>query len=222
MASKALSDSMGALRWLYAVVAGFAVTAAVQKWALDSKDNVDFRFNGDLAVLVMFMLVVVRFAHGAIRHFQLSYDQRTGNCGWYEPLVDFFALFVEAVFFLLMAYSLQNHPQFAVLYLLLLATDTVWICICLCSKHQSSGTLKNWLVANAVFLAAIPVLALNKGDTALLPTLGLLTAFHTVLDYVLPDNWDYYFPGVAKPPAVASIRKRLNGHWIWKSAITSC
>ncbi len=215
---KSLRESMGALRWLYAVVAGFAVTAAVERWAVDGEQGADLRFNGDLLALVVFTLFVVRFSHGTIRHFQRLYDERlAGDCRSYEPLLDFFALFLEAILFLLMAYSLRDHLQFAVLLFSVVVVDSVWIGISLL-KPQTSRTPKNWLLANSFFLVAIPFFIWGREDLPLLPVLGVLAVVHTFSDYVLPDNWDFYFPGVPEAPPVAYVAGHLRGHGMWKNA----
>ncbi len=122
---------MSALRWLYTVAAGFAVIRGVQTLAVNANGEVDIPWNGNLLVFVVFMSVLIRFSHGAIRHFYSSYEER--NEGetwlWHEPLVDFFGLFAEACLFLLMAFSLRNHQQFTVFYFWLLAFDTLWLCL---------------------------------------------------------------------------------------------
>jgi len=196
-ANRGLSHSMGALRWLYTVAAGFAVIQAVRTFAQDTQGRVDFRFNGDFVLLLVFMSVVIRFTHGAIRHFHKWYDEATEGWTPLQPLSDFFGLFLEAFFFLLMALALQDHPQFAVYYFLLLLTDTLW----LTRVPVGPQNYRNWLVANSLFfLFTVPFFVWNREqDAVLLPTLGVMTLIHHVLDYSSPGNWHYYFEGVPKP-----------------------
>src|SRR3990172_6806860 len=155
MPSKGLSNSMGALRWLYTVVAGFAVTQSVRSFALDSQGNVDFRVGADLVLFLVFMSAVIRFAHGAIRHFYKWYDETEGGWKYYQPLADFFGLFGEAVAFMLMAFSFKNHVQFTLYYIALLGIDTLWLCFIPVGKPP----YRYWLLANTLFfLVTIPVL----------------------------------------------------------------
>lgn len=197
---------MGALRWLYTVAAGFAVVTAVRTFALDANENFDFRFDGDLVLLVVFISVVTRFAHGAIRHFYKYYDESSE--GWLplQPLTDFLGLFLEALFFLLMALSLEDHPQFALYYLLLLLTDTLW----LFRVPLGPKNYRNWLVANSLFFAfTVPFFVWNREeDWVLIPTFGVMTLIHHILDYISPGNWHYYFDGVPRPRLLVWIEER--------------
>lgn len=202
---------MSALRWLYTVVAGFAVVESLRTFALDTQGNVDFRFNGDLVLFLVFMSVVIRFAHGAIRHFYKWYEEERKDLEWYRPLADFFGLFLQPFFFLLMALTLKDHSQFAVYYFFLLAADTLWLCFIPVGKPP----YRNWLIANILFLLiTIPVFLaflvprVPNQDAVLVGFLALATAIHHVLDYVSPGNWHYYFSGVRVPSAVTCIEKR--------------
>ena len=203
---------MAALRWLYTVAAGFAVIQSVRTFALDADERVDFQFTGDLIVFIVFMSVVVRFSHGAIRHFYMSYDEREEGWLWHEPLADFTGLFLEAFFFLMMALALKDHSQFAVYYFCLLAVDTLWL-----SFIPANGNpYKNWLVANSLFfLITIPVFLVCRGqDAVFVGFLAAATAIHHVLDYISPGNWHYYFDGVPKPALIDWIEQHLGGAFL--------
>lgn len=203
-----LANSMSALSWLYTVAAGFAVIASVQTFALDSSGRVDFRFGGDLVVFLIFMSAVVRFTHGAMRHFYASYTERTEGWVWYEPPADFLGLFAEAFFFLLMAFSLRDHLQFTVYYLCLLLADSLWLCAI---PARADPPYKNWLVANVLFFLFTAPIAAWRGsqDSLLLPVLAGSTAVHHFLDHFAPGNWKYYFPGVTQPGFSLWIDTRL-------------
>lgn len=212
MADRGLSNSMGALRWLYTVAAGFAVIQSVRTFALGADDSVDFQFTGDFILLIVFMSVVVRFSHGAIRHFHKCYDERTEGWLWYQPLTDFFGLFLEAFFFLLMALALKDHSQFAVYYFCLLAADTFWLFFI----PVGEPPYRNWLVANSLFfLITIPVFLVCRGqDAVFVGFLAAATAIHHVLDYISPGNWHYYFDGVPRPALVDWIEQHLGGAFL--------
>jgi len=197
---------MAALRWLYTVAAGFAVVQSVQTFALAPDGRVDFQFTGDFVVFLVFTSVVVRFSHGAIRHFYKWYDEKTEGWLWYQPLTDFFGLFLEAFFFLLMALALKDHSQFAVYYFCLLAADTFWLFF----VPVGDPHYRNWLLANCLFfVVTIPVFIwLRDRDTVLVATLAAMTIVHHVLDYVAPGNWHYYFPDVPAPPGLTWIKER--------------
>lgn len=210
-----LGNSMSALRWLYTVAAGFAVIRGVQTLAVNANGEVDIPWNGNLLVFVVFMSVLIRFSHGAIRHFYSSYEER--NEGetwlWHEPLVDFFGLFAEACLFLLMAFSLRNHQQFTVFYFWLLAFDTLWLCLL---PVKTDPPYRNWLVANTFLFAVTVPFFVCRGslDKVLLPDLLGATAIHHILDYVSPGNWSYYFPGVARPGLVVWVEQRLGSTFL--------
>lgn len=213
-----LRNSMAALRWLYTVVAGFAVTQAVRTFALDGSGHlaievrVTAKVNPDFLVLLVFFSVVIRFAHGAMRHFYRSYEEREEGWLSYEPLIDFFGLFGEALLFMLMAFALNEYDQFVLYYLGLLIVDTLW----LLWIPPGDPPYRNWLVGNCIFmLIVLPTYIVWREipwvarDWMLVGALLVMTALHHVMDYVSPGNWEYYFPGVRAPALV----NRVEQNW---------
>jgi len=212
MGSRRIANSMETLKWLYTVVAAFALTEGGRTFILNERNEADFRFGWRLAVFLIFSTTVVRFVHGAIRHFDTTYKEAITTTGReerlppHQPFLDFVGLFTEAFLFILMAFSQDDHPQFVVYYLLLILTDTLWLSVSgVPPKAPGPTPYANWLISNLFLVGMIPVLVLWRRDEVLVPTFIGLVAIHSVLDYIAPGNWQYYFPGVRRPWPVERI-----------------
>lgn len=208
MSRQSLSNSMSALRWLYTVVAGFAVIQGIRTLALGPQNELDLQFlSSEFMLFLVFISVTVRFAHGAIRHFYQTYEETQRTLYFHEPLLDFLGLFSQAFLFMLMAFALNDPRQFTTFYLALIAADTIWLIL----LPTPEPPYRNWLIHNWVLLAVTATaLGVTQGDdTTLVITLLVITCVHHVLDYWAPGNWTYYFNGVPEPPGVALVEHRL-------------
>ena len=118
--------SIEPLRWMYTVAAGFALTAGVQTLIVRDAGKVNLAFDFDSMLFMVFVTFLVRFVHGALRHFDMTYSER-GEWRGYQPIVDFLGLFAEAVVFIFMAFTLRDHSQFSVQLLVLVVIDSLWL-----------------------------------------------------------------------------------------------
>lgn len=184
------------------VVAGLALACGLEKLVFPY--NSEFRLPVDIITWVFFIIfvtTVVRFAHGAMRHFDHYYVEQPQQIHWRrQPLWDFLFLGIEAFIFFILAFSLDNPLRFITYYLILLLLDTFWLVGVFFThiKQVWSGTPRNWIIANAIVLvvAGIPWLWGYNAETyplwLLLPfCIGVL--FHTIMDYC--TNWGFYFGG---------------------------
>ncbi len=195
--------SMEPLRWMYTVAAGFALIKGVETLIARESGEVQLAFDFDFMLFIVFITFLIRFAHGALRYFDITYAER-GEWRGYQPAVDFLGLFAEAFVFVFMAFSLRDHPQFAVQLLVLVVVDSVWLAYL---EHRGPP-FGNWIVAN-VFLVAvwIPVFVLEReNDRWLVGALSGAALVHCIFDYVLPGNWEFYF-GSEPPQPVLGLRR---------------
>ncbi|GEM_PF-1106446 len=195
MNGNALKNSVETLKILYMVVAGLALTSGLEHFVLNDKGEFEMKLSTiEFVFFIIFVTTVVRFVHGAMRAFDRSYSEQPNRINWriYQPLWDFLGLGMEAFFFFILAYSLDDHPHFIQYYSWLLIVDIIWLCIIPLPHIKQVWTehSKWWILANLIVL--IPTWA----TWMWFPT-GLLQVFigtviiHTIMDY--PKNWEFYF-----------------------------
>lgn len=207
MRSKGLENSIETLKILYMVVVGFALSEGLQEFV---NSRTRFQIPSDPILWVFFIIfvsTVIRFAHGAMRHFDHYYVEEHHHVQWKgQPLWDLVILVWDGFVFFLLAFTLRDQNQFIFWYLILLLSDTVWILgIFLCDIKQAfRGTELKWMIANAVVLLSTGVpwywLLHQSSPLWLLIIFFVGVAAHTVMDYGL--NWEFYFG-----PLIANNRK---------------
>ena len=180
------------------VVVGFALSEGLQEFV---NSRTQFKIPSDAILWVFFIIfvsTVIRFAHGAMRHFDHYYVEENHHIRWKgQPLWDLVILVWDGFVFFLLAYTLRNQNQFISWYLILLISDTVWILgiFLFDIKQAFRGTHLKWMIANTVILLSTGVpwyWFLHKSSP-----LWLLIVFfvgvtaHTLMDYGL--NWEFYF-----------------------------
>lgn len=196
-----LKNSVETLRIVYMVVAGLALTRGLENLVFQDSDKFQLPIDIILwAFFIIFVTTVVRFVHGAMRHFDYYYVENPQDINWRgQPLWDFLFLGIEAFFFFILAFSLDNQTRFITYYIGLLIIDTLWI-FGVFITHLTRvfhGRPLRWLIANAIVLVStgIPWIWYNNDKTL---SLGWLVVFivgvlvHTIMDYWC--NWRFYFP----------------------------
>jgi hypothetical protein len=203
MDRQALKNSVEVLKILYMVVAGLAIADGLKQFLV----NESGQFKVELVSLetlfvIIFATTVVRFVHGAMRHFDRNYSEQPETVNWrmYQPIADFIGLGMEAGIFFILAYSLDNQWRFMNYYLILLIVDCVWLSIISLPnwKRRWTKTRRNWTLANlfVLVLTGGPILFFNIRGIAPYPSwllwvfIGTVAA-HTLVDY--PLNWEVYF-----------------------------
>lgn len=217
---KPLGNSMTALKFLYAVTAGFALTEGSRLFFvvknLDGDLGVDFRPGFvEYVIFVIFISTVVRFSHGAMRHFDATYVEPGGHPSDWDPLIDFVGLFAQATLLLLMAFSLDEPRDFSRLLLALIVIDTIWLTFAYRASPDNNGApFNNWVVTNSLFIPLFPVLILwGDRPEVLVPILATTVIFHTTLDYAAPNQWEFYFPDVERPKQLATFADKIENPW---------
>ena len=203
MNRETLRNSIEVLKIIYMVVAGLAIAVGLQRFVLDASG--ELRIWGSIVQVLFFAIfvtTVVRFVHGAMRHFDRTYSEQPETVNWQvgQPILDFLGLGIEAFIFFVLAYSLADYSRFINYYLVLLLVDCFWLFVISLPhvRRYWNANRKWWTVANLVVLVLAGggvVLSMIRGVEAypswviwvFVATVGA----HTVMDYRL--NWSVYF-----------------------------
>jgi len=178
------------------VVAGLALATGLEEFILTESGQLNIEwFSWSFWFFVIFITTVVRFVHGAMRHFDRTYSEQPETVNWRisQPLLDILGLGIEAFIFFMLAYSLSNHGRFIIYYLILLLVDCLWLLIISLPnmKHYWSEHRMNWTIANLVVLVPTSVSIIFFPYWLLLWVFIITVAAHTIMDY--PLNWEVYF-----------------------------
>ena len=195
MNRQVLHNSVEGLKILYMVVAGLALATGLEQFVVTESGQLKIEWSSlSFWFFVIFITTVVRFVHGAMRHFDRTYSEQPETVNWQisQPLWDFVGLGMEAFIFFILAYSLGNHWRFINYYLVLLLVDCLWLFIISLPnmKHYWSENRKWWTIAN------LGVLVTTGGSIIFFPS-WLIRVFiggvavHTIIDY--PLNWKVYY-----------------------------
>jgi len=217
MNRQALHNSIEVLKILYMVVAGLALATGLEQFVLTESGQLKIEWASlSFAFFVIFITTVVRFVHGAMRHFDRTYSEQPDAANWQisQPLWDFLGLGIEAFIFFILAYSLGNHWRFINYYLVLLLVDCLWLFVISLPdmKRFWSENRKWWTLANLIVLVPTGglVIFFKIRGIELYPS-WLLWVFigsvvvHTIIDY--PLNWRVYFGRPFQWPWSRSQRK---------------
>jgi hypothetical protein len=197
-ANPARKRSVEHLQNLYGVLVGLALALAVANVLTSAigEDAVRWR---SMPLFFAFLVTVVPFYHGALRHLD---DVYVGS-GLPHPrsgavLVDFFVLFLEGCVFLGLATSLDQPERFAWTYLVLLSVDIAWAALTstVLSHERHLASVLTWLKVNSVAVATLLLLlgliyasGFDEHDL-LLVVLPIFAAARSAVDYAL--EWRFY------------------------------
>ena len=191
-------DSVKNLQELYTVAVGAALTLAVVRFVPETGVP---QWNA-LPVLVGYVVTLIPFYHGAMRHLDVTYrDRRVEAVREGALLADFFLLFIEACLFLALASVITSTEHAAQTYLGLIALDGVWGLAAhwVFTKNRRPWAEIRWSLLNIgtalVTLGFVLALSYLKW-----PGLSERAAFvfaaicvgRTIADYSL--SWRFYFP----------------------------
>jgi len=198
------NSSVTALKSVYYVVIGLAITEALTRTFIEGGKFIGFTVLNlanlpTTLLLLAFVPTICRFVHGASMHLDVESSKR------YKLLWDFFGFLLQGALFYLMALSLRAPQAFALLFILMLASDVGWVILLVVVKYiEADRVVKQWLrsditliVILIVLLAATKLLCpkvVSKEVACICSAsvLCLLSILATLWDYVA--NRDFYFP----------------------------
>ena len=202
------SSTVKNLQELYTVTAGIALAWSIERLAGKGGAGAaagDGPFDVMWTVLptfVAFLVTLVPFYHGALRHLDRVYidaagrDVRRGSL-----LADFFLLFIEACFLVLAAMFVADAPTLGLVLAGLFALDAVWgLAFYLAfTRNRQPWVELRWVQINLIagpLLAAIVLWgphATGMAQQTILPvSVAAIAVLRTVFDYWL--SWEIYFP----------------------------
>lgn len=210
-------SSVRHLQGLYTIVAGLALSDGIT--TLFGIDDRGWRNPLAVTLLLAFMVTLVPFVHGALRHFDDTYLVPGGplRIGRASLAVDFGFLFLQSVLLFMLAHQLDHVIGFAVLLGLLLLVDIAWVVAIsgaspdgrrfgqelrtivrrprvsvLAQQHWARNNVRHLLLL-VVFVATarwlFPDREVMQGAVVLTVALS-----RTVFDYL--GSWEFYFPEV--------------------------
>lgn len=163
----------------------------------------------NFSILIAFIVTVVPFYHGANRYLDATYVTKERAAKRYSLLVDFFALFFEAMLFFTLTRFTNSGDLFFLIFMILLLFDVIWTLV---TKYTTKNSNSNsdryfkWAAINLVCISLIislfftnwiqdvsgnqGVLIEAKSFSYILTTLIIIG--RTVADYIL--TWDFYYP----------------------------
>jgi len=194
--------SIRSLESLYSVIIGVALSLAIVG-LVDRETGLQTITLSECVLFLAFIVTLVPFYHGAIRHLDDCYAERPDRDG--PPgkvFVDFVLLFIHALGFVVLSMLLKQPGQFAWVLSILLLVDVFWGVFVFFSGTRSvlRRNEGRWALINTIFICSVvPMLVwrgIGLGDVAepakiAIPLLGICT-IRTVTDYIL--CWGLYFP----------------------------
>ena len=202
-AKSALTNSIRNLANLYTIVIGIALTLAVSV-VIDPKDGLRSITLVSALLFVAFVLTLLPFFHGALRHLDDVYiENDSSHIRVGVVIVDFSLLFLHALAFLILAELLRRPADFIWFLTCLLTIDVLWGFSAYAgfSSKKAAPAESRWAIINLVFVA-IAALYLISNDifpityTGNEPKLASLVAIACLLRSVVDYIWckSFYFP----------------------------
>ena len=197
-----VTRSIDSLQRLYTIVVGLALTLALSGYlnpppALNTS-GATVPAETHIAVLLIMIVTLVPFYHGANRHLDATHVFVAENDAppRYALMIDFCALFAEGIFMVMMGLSIVNEGRFLSLFSVLLLIDIGWAAFARFTVRTEPGrkATAKWFWINIVAVSVLYVVRV----TPLLPPENRLTgalgvaSLRTLVDYVL--CWDFYVP----------------------------
>ena len=190
-----IKASKGALKVIYYVIIGIAITQSLDQFLLKNGSFVgaglfSMEHLQPFLLLLVFLPTICRFVHGASMHLD---DTGTPTS---KPLLDFVGFFLQATLFYIMALSISDGAMFALAFGLMLLVDASWLVVLWGIGHMGTfDTDKQWLASDACLLVVLLGLWLFGPPMSSWVSAGIIliaSSIATIADYRM--NRDFYFP----------------------------
>jgi len=208
MKEPAIDSTISSLKNVVTIVAGLAITNAII--TVFVVNNVaDFkRLTIDTSLLFfLFILNVIRFHHGNVRHLDTTYTSDPGKVAIvHKPVgasgktaLDFFVIFFQSVVFAVLSFLLKQPNSFFALFAALIAVDVLWYLAVHGMVTDKSRFLhqKRWSINNVATLLALLIVLAHSARIANsfhFYICFFLVLLNTVVDFAI--SWEFYFPAV--------------------------
>ena len=200
----ARQSSVGALKMVYYVILGLAITEALRRtfseaWlcekVFDKKEMVS------VLLLLAFVPTICRFGLGASLHLDVHFTGQGSHSLKRAKLgLDFVAFFFQALLFYLMAVTIEHPGLFMLFLFLMILFDAAWLVVLRCKKYIDwNWTETQWLVSDALIVVALFIiwcLARTMGSVGVAIAVCIVAIVATVFDFCC--NRNTYFPAVTQ------------------------
>lgn len=202
-----VSSTIASLKNIVTIVAGLAITnAIISLFVVNNVADFTSATPKTFLLFAIFLLNIIRFHHGNMRHLDTTYTPEPGKVGLtHSPVgsagktaLDFFVIFFQTVGFAVLSFLLRQSSEFVVLFTSLIAIDVLWFLGVHGMVTDPSSFLhqKKWTINNVVTLLALLILiasSANLGDTVYFYLCFGCILLNTVVDFWI--SWAFYFPG---------------------------
>ena len=200
------ANSVSQLSELYNVVIGIALSVAIFRVFTDGNQGLASlnELTSRVPNLLIFLLLVIPFYHGAVRHLFATYVEGGGSSRIKNGalLADFVLLFVEGCLFVVMALSVTDIQVLVWVVVALLVLDSVWgfLAWLAFTGAQSQYAERTWAIINTVCAACLVTMMMVFNKFASDPenairlsvVVAIFVFLRTVVDY--SKTWKFYFP----------------------------
>lgn len=140
------SDVVRILLYLYSVVMALSLTTSVNMTVAPFGEVISLTDLSaqSLSFFGTFFITLVPFYHGASLHIIKSYRSKNKKPKKGEPLIDFFALSIEAIIFFAMSRSIGKLHTFIGWFGALLLLDLFWVCLTYYKSQDETGQAPTW------------------------------------------------------------------------------
>ncbi len=197
--------SKDALKAIYYVIIGIAITEALSRTFLDRGDFLGRRIldqphRVSTFLLLAFLPTAIRFVHGASIHLDAMYEKG------YKPALDFVGFLTQGSLFYLMATTLGRPGAFAILFGLMLLFDAIWLLALRSLGYVTFGATEwQWIVSDGILIGCLLIVVLvDRPMTHWLsmPVVVGAALLATLADYGM--NRTFYFPASSNAAAGSS------------------
>jgi hypothetical protein len=200
MDNKPIARSVKNLQNLYTVVIGLSLATGIQQIIDFSNSGFPIHFSM-LPQFFAYLALVVPVYHGAMRHLDIAHIENEG-----KPLAlvfDFFILFIEGCFFLLLAGLVPLLHKFFFVLLSLLIIDVIWAAIAnfgFANSKDDQKATRTWGLMNLITCGLLVLVYLycdsldssKPADYYLKISIMVIVVIRSVIDYCL--CWNLYYP----------------------------
>ncbi|GJM09712.1 MAG: hypothetical protein DHS20C11_19880 [Lysobacteraceae bacterium] len=197
MASFKKQYSLNSLVSLYTVVVGVALSLAVVTLVGDNLADTKLY---SVALFFAFLVTLLPFCHGALRHVEETYEN-TAKAPKYL-VFDFLLLFIHALLFVLLAQLLANPGQYVWMFIWVLIIDSIWSVIAPSSpsKDGKFSVQHRWGIVNFLTFSILIASALVTEVSFFVPArdpekvagvVVIVSIVRTAIDYLWCRK--YYF-----------------------------
>jgi hypothetical protein len=172
--------------WLYGVIVGLAIKdalEAVTPHLINVPLGSKFGLLPDLARLLVFLILIVRFYFGSALFFGSAYESPNARFSNKNYAMDFLFGFMHFLVFFLLAFSIDIHTQppmlFRSLLVIILLFDTLWFVFC--RKYDTRDLMVWWMVLNLATLVLSVLVYLITDRTTSDSILAELLAFIPII-----------------------------------------